>query len=270
MGGSIRGRGDGRGAHVSAPSRRLEGRVAVVTGSTRGIGRAIAEAFVDAGASVVVNSRDEEAARAAALEIGGRAIGIGADVSDEADSGALIAGTLAEFGRIDVLVNNAGTSVAGPAEDLELSQWRRILDVNLTGPFMCCQHAARAMLGAGGGAIINIASVAAFTTPPLRISYVAAKAGLVAMTKVMAAEWAPRIRVNAIAPGYFETDLVADLMSQGVIDRAALSARAPYGRLGHPEELARAAVFLASDDAEYIHGVILPVDGGWLVNGHQV
>jgi 2-deoxy-D-gluconate 3-dehydrogenase len=90
------------------------------------------------------------------------------------------------------------------------------------------------------------------------------------MTKVMAAEWAPRIRVNAIAPGYFETDLVAELMARGVIDRAALEARAPYGRLGRPNELARAAVFLASDDAEYIHGVILPVDGGWLVNGHQV
>lgn len=248
----------------------LEGRVAVVTGSTRGIGRAIAEAFVSEGATVVLNARSEQSTRAAAQELGGRALGIAADVSDEAGCGTLIARTLAEFGRIDVLVNNAGTSVAGPAEDLAPAEWRRILDLNLNGPFYLCQHAARAMLVADGGAIVNVASVAAFTTPPQRVSYVAAKAGLVAMTKVMAAEWAPRIRINAIAPGYVETDLLADLIAQGVVNRCMLEARAPYGRLGHPEEIARAVLFLASDAAEYIHGVTLPVDGGWLVNGHQV
>ena len=239
-----------------------------MTGSTRGIGRAIAEAFVSEGATVVLNARSEQSARAAAQELGG-ASGIAADVSDEAGCGALIARTLGEFGRIDVLVNNAGTSLAGPAEELAPEDWRRILDLNLSGPFYLCQHAARAMLAADGGVIVNVASVAAFTTPPLRVSYVAAKAGLVAMTKAMAAEWAPRIRVNAIAPGYVETDLLADLMAQGAVNRAVLEARAPYGRLGHPNEIAQAVLFLASDGAEYIHGVTLPVDGGWLVNGHQ-
>jgi NAD(P)-dependent dehydrogenase (short-subunit alcohol dehydrogenase family) len=251
-------------------SDRLAGRVAVVTGSTRGIGRAIAEAFAREGAKVVVNSRDGAAARAVAVELGEEALGIGADIGEEQGCAALIGETLEAHGRLDVLVNNAGASVAGPAEELALADWRRILDLNLTAPFLCCQHAARAMLPAGGGAIVNIGSVAAFTTPPRRVSYVAAKAGLVAMSKVMAAEWAPRVRVNVIAPGYFETDLVAELMQTGVVDRAAIEGRTPYGRLGQPREVADAAVFLASDEAAYISGVALPVDGAWLVYGQNI
>lgn len=255
---------------MTASPRRLDGRVAVVTGSTRGIGRAIAEALTGEGAAVVVNSRDESAAQAAAAEIGGAAVGVGADVATEEGCGALFARTLDRLGRVDILVNNAGASVAGPAQDLPLADWQRILDLDLTGPFLCCQLAAREMLQAGKGAIVNIASVAAITTPPRRVSYVAAKAGLIAMTKVMAAEWAPAIRVNAVLPGYFETDLVADLMARGVVDRAAIEGRSPYGRLGRPAEVGRAVAYLVSDDAEFVNGVALPVDGGWLVYGQNL
>lgn len=255
---------------MSTPDGALQGRVAVVTGSTRGIGRAIAETLSARGAVVVVNSRDPEAAGSAAADLGSGAVGVGADVSTEDGCNTLFARTLEECGRIDILVNNAGTSVAGPAEELSLAEWHRILDVNLTGPFLCCQLAAREMLRCGKGAIVNIASVAAFTTPPRRVSYVAAKAGLVAMTKVMAGEWAPAIRVNAVAPGYFATDLVAELIDRGVIDSAAVEQRSPYGRLGRPEEVARAVAFLVSDEAEFVNGVTLPVDGGWLVFGQNL
>lgn len=255
---------------MSAPGRSLDRRVAVVTGSTRGIRRAIAETLSANGAVVVVNWRDPEAATSAAKELDGTAVGVGADVSTEAGCNELFARTLELCGPIDILVNNAGTSVAGPAEELPLSEWRRILDVNLTGPFLCSQLAAREMLRSGKGAIVNIASVAAFTTPPRRVSYVAAKAGLVAMTKVMAGEWAPSIRVNAVAPGYFETDLVAELMERGVIDRAAVEGRSPYGRLGRPDEVARAVAYLVSDEAEFVNGITLPVDGGWLVFGQNI
>ncbi|MBM3677679.1 MAG: glucose 1-dehydrogenase [Actinobacteria bacterium] len=249
---------------------RLQDRVAVVTGSTRGIGRAIAELLAAEGARVVVNARAEEAVSNAAAGIGHGAVGIAADVATPEGCARLIEGTLERHGRIDVLVNNAGASVAGPAEELALADWQRIVDLNLTGPFLLCQHAARSMLAEGRGAIVNIASVAAITTPPRRVSYVAAKAGLIAMTKVLAAEWAPAIRVNAVAPGYFETDLVADLIERGAVDRAALEARSPSGRLGRPVEVARAVAYLVSDEAEFVNGVTLPVDGGWLVYGQNL
>ncbi len=260
----------GRTGDVGEGGTALDGRVAVVTGSTRGIGRAIAEALAARGAAVVVNSRDPSSAGAAADEIGGGAVGVAADVGTEEGCNALFETAFELCGRVDILVNNAGTSVAGPAEDLPLSEWRRILDLDLTGPFLCCQLAAREMLRSGKGAIVNIASVAAFTTPRYRVSYVAAKAGLVAMTKVMAAEWAPAIRVNAIAPSYFETDLVADLIERGVVDRAVVAARSPYGRLGRPEEVGRAVAYLVSDEAEFVTGATLPVDGGWLVFGQNL
>jgi NAD(P)-dependent dehydrogenase (short-subunit alcohol dehydrogenase family) len=144
-----------------------------------------------------------------------------------------------------------------------------MLALNLTGPFLLSKAAFPALRDAGG-AIVNVASVAAFTTPPRRAGYVAAKAGLVALTKVLAGEWAPEIRVNAVVPGYIETDLVSDLLDRGVVDRALLEARTPTGRLGRPEEVARAVAYLASDDAAYVNGATLPVDGGWLVFGQNL
>ena len=182
----------------------------------------------------------------------------------------LVRATLDAHGALDVLVNNAGASFAAPAQDVPTEEWDRLLALNLTGPFLLSRHAYPALRAGAGGAIINIASIAAFTTPPRRIGYVAAKAGLVALTKALAGEWAPEIRVNAVVPGYIETDLVAGLLERGVVDRDVLEARTPTGRLGRPEEVARAVAFLASDDAEYVTGATLPVDGGWLVFGQNL
>jgi 3-oxoacyl-[acyl-carrier protein] reductase len=246
----------------------LADRVAIVTGATRGIGRAIADELAGGGATVVVNARDADAAEAVAAELGGLAAP--ADVSTPPGCEAVVAAALDAFGRVDILVNNAGASVAAPAEEMSLEDWQRIVDLNLTGPFLLCRQAGRAMLAAGRGSIVNVASVAAFTTPPRRVGYVAAKAGLVAMTKVLAAEWAPAVRVNAVAPGYVETDLVADLLDRGVVDRSRIEARSPYGRLGLPVEVGRAVAYLASDQSEYVTGVTLPVDGGWLVYGQNL
>lgn len=251
----------------SGVAPRLPGRVAVVTGSTRGIGRAIAERFADEGATVVVNSRDATAAREAAAAIGRGAVGLAGDVATEEGCRALMEGTLAASGRLDVLVNNAGTSVVHKAEEFPLEDWRRILDLNLTGAFICAQLAGRQMLRQGSGCVINIGSVAAFTSTPGRVAYCASKAGMMMMTRVMAAEWAPTVRVNAVLPGFIETDLVADLEAQGSLDLSAVRRRTPFGRLGRTEEVAAAAVFLASDQASYVTGSLLAVDGGWLAYG---
>lgn len=233
----------------------------------RGIGRAIADRLAGEGARVVVNSRSAEAAATAAGEIGGGALGIAGDVGTEEGCRALVEGALEACGRIDILVNNAGTSVVHKAEEFPLAEWRRILDLNLTGAFLCAQLAGRRMLERGSGAIVNIGSVAAFTSTPGRVAYCASKAGLVMMTKVMAAEWAPTVRVNAILPGFIETDLVAELEAGGRLDFGALRRRTPFGRLGRTEEVAAAAAWLVSDEASYVTGDLLAVDGGWLSYG---
>lgn len=249
---------------------RLARRVALVTGSTRGIGRAIAVELAREGATVVVNGRDEGPAAVLAATLGNGSTAVAADIATEAGCEALVRATLDAHGALDVLVNNAGASFAAPAQDVPTEEWDRLLALNLTGPFLLSRHAYPALRTGAGGAIVNIASIAAFTTPPRRIGYVAAKAGLVALTKALAGEWAPEIRVNAVVPGYIETDLVAGLLERGVVDRDVLEARTPTGRLGRPEEVARAVAFLASDDAEYVTGATLPVDGGWLVFGQNL
>ncbi len=241
--------------------------MAVISGSTRGNGRAIAERYANEGARVVVNSRSAEAAAEAAAEIGRDAVGIAGDVATEAGCRALVEGALAACGRVDVLVNNAGTSVVHKAEEFPLEDWRRILDLNLTGAFICAQLAGREMLRQRSGSVINIGSVAAFTSTPGRVAYCASKAGMMMMTKVLAAEWAPTVRVNAVLPGFVETDLVAGLERAGSIDLGAIRRRTPFGRLGRTEEVAAAAVFLASDEASYVTGDLLAVDGGWLSYG---
>lgn len=246
---------------------KLSDRVAVVTGSSRGIGRAIAEAFAAEGASVVVNSRDEATARETAAEIGEEALGLAADVSTEDGAQRLIEETIDLYGRIDILVNNAGQSMVRDTLELSYRDWQSTLDLNLTAAFLCSQGAARRMLAGDGGVIINIASVTSFAAFPRRLAYATTKAGLVMMTKVMAVEWAPRVRVNAIAPGFIETDLVRELQSEGKLDFDVLRRRTPLGRLGTPQEVAKAALFLASDDAGYITGETLVADGGWLAYG---
>jgi NAD(P)-dependent dehydrogenase (short-subunit alcohol dehydrogenase family) len=248
-------------------SGRLAGRVAAITGSSRGIGRAVAEAFVREGASVVVNSREQRSAAAVAAEIGGGAVGVGADVATEEGATALVRGTLDAFGRLDVMVNNAGMSVAADTRDLRVDVWRKVVDLNMTAVFLCSREAARHMLEAGGGAIINTASVQAFAPFPRRLAYGSTKAAVVMMTRIMAAEWAPTVRVNAVAPGYVRTAMTEKLQAEGRIDFEAIKRRTPQRRIAEPADLAGAYVYLASEDASFVTGETIVVDGGWLAFG---
>lgn len=249
-------------------SGRLEGRVAVVTGSARGIGRAMVEAFLSEGARVVVNSRSAQASAEAAAQLGPGAVGVEADVATPEGARTLVDSALESFGRLDIAVANAGINVVEDSELLAPADWQRVIDVNLSGAFYTAQAAGRVMLGQGAGCIISTASVTSFNAFPRRVAYAASKAAVVQMTKVLAVEWAPRVRVNAIAPGYVRTDLIEGLRAEGKLDLEAVAGRTPMRRLAEPAEIARAAVFLASDDAGYITGETLLVDGGWVAYGY--
>ena len=248
-------------------SGRLAGRVAAITGSSRGIGRAVATAFLAEGAKVAVNSRDQAVADQVARELGARAVGIGADVATEAGAAALVEGAVDAFGRLDVLVNNAGITVAAHTLELDLDTWQKVIDLNMTAVFLCAREAARHMLVAGGGAIINTASVQAFAPFPRRLAYGSSKAAVVMMTRIMAAEWAPTIRVNAVAPGYVRTAMTEKLREEGRLDFDAIARRTPQRRMAEPEEVAGAYTFLATSDASFVTGETIVVDGGWLSFG---
>ena len=248
------------------PSFDLSGRIAVVTGANTGLGQAMAIALAGAGADIALAGRSsmaETAARIAAL--GRKSISIQADLSTLAPIEAIIEQTLAWRERIDILVNNAGIIRRADALDFTESDWDAVMDVNLKSVFFLSQAVARQMLAQGaGGKIINIASLLAFQGGIRVPAYTAAKSGLAGLTRLLACEWAIKgINVNAIAPGYFETDNTEALRADR--DRSdAIIARIPAGHWGKPEEIGGAAVFLASSAADYVHGVVLPVDGGWL------
>ena len=251
---------------------RLKGQVAIVTGSSRGIGRAIAQAFAQERVRVVVTSRSEKECQAVAAEIGakvGEAAVIPADLTQAEDRERLVRQTLEIFGRVDILVNNAGRNVVTPSEKLSEADWRGVLELALNACFFLSQLVAPSMLARKQGIIINISSIAGSVGLPHRAAYSAAKAGLNMLSKVLAIEWADRgVRVNALAPGYVETDLILDLIARGAVDRVRLEGRIPVHRLATPEEVAEAAVFLASDAARYITGTVLTVDGGWTAYGY--
>jgi NAD(P)-dependent dehydrogenase (short-subunit alcohol dehydrogenase family) len=239
---------------------RLGGKATAVTGATRGIGRAIALAFAREGADVLVNGRDAEAGRAVCREIeklGRRAVWHAADLGRVAEAQSIVATAVDAFGRLDVLVNNAGLFERKPALELDEAAWDRLLDVNLKGAFFCAQAAARAMRGRGG-AIVNVASDAAWSgglNPCLH--YAASKAGMVSITRSLARELAPvGIRVNALAPGLITTDM-GDTAG-GTLPGLVI----PMGRQGTPDEVAAAVVFLASDEASYVTGANLNLSGG--------
>lgn len=248
---------------------RLDGKVAVVTGSTRGIGRAIAEAFAAEGGLLVVNSRDPVVAASAAREIGGDrvAFGVAADVSRAEGAQTLVEAAVERFGRLDVMVCNAGTNIVKDAVDYDPEEWRQVLGVNLDGVFYSAQRAGRVMLRQGAGCVISIASVTSFEAFPGRAAYCTSKAAVAMLTKVLASEWAPNVRVNAIAPGYVRTELTDRLRDEGKLDYAALERRTPMRRFAEPAEIARSAVFLASSEASYVTGQTLLVDGGWTAYG---
>jgi NAD(P)-dependent dehydrogenase (short-subunit alcohol dehydrogenase family) len=201
--------------------------------------------------------------------MGRRAIVVQADVAQRAEVDAMVNQVVKEFGRIDVLVNNAGMSVYGSSAELEETRWRRGLDVMLTGVFFCCQAAGKEMIKRRSGKIINIASINGIIAFPERACYCSAKAGVMALTKVLGCEWAKyNINVNAIAPSYVETDLVKNLASQGTLDIHELAARAPMGRLAKSTEVADMAVFLASEESAFVEGQTIVLDGGWTAYGY--
>jgi len=242
----------------------LSGKVVIVTGAGRGLGRAIAEGFVAEGCRVVITGRDRKTLARAAAEMAGEVLCHPADVADEDQVAALCAAVRDHWGRIDVLVNNAGINpFYKRAEHTERSEWQQIIDVNLTGVFFACKHAGQTMLAQGAGAIVNITSVAARVALDRTTAYCAAKAGVERMTAELGLEWAKRgVRVNAVGPGYFATDLTAGLRGNEAL-AAAITARTPMGRFGRPDELVGACLFLASDAAAYVTGATLMVDGGW-------
>ena len=245
--------------------------MAIVTGSSSGIGEAIALELSAQGAAVVVNSRSRTRAEPVADAIaarGGRAIAVAADVRDSVQVAALVRATIEQLGGLDILVNNAGEGFLAPSEDLAEEDWRRVIDVDLTAPFLCAQAAAQHMLGRGGGVIVNITSALAHTAIPGRAAYTSAKHGLIGLTKVLGIEWAGRgVRCVAVSPGYVETELLRENMRRGNFDRRDLERRTPLGRLATPQEIAKVVAFVASDAASYMTGSHVLVDGGWVGYG---
>jgi NAD(P)-dependent dehydrogenase (short-subunit alcohol dehydrogenase family) len=247
----------------------LAGKVALVTGAGQGIGQAIARRFAAAGAAVAVADLVREKAEAVAAEIiqqGGRAAPFQADVSDQKQVEAMIRGTLAELGGIDILVNNAGIGHVKAFLETPLGEWQKVLDVNLTGTFLCAQAAAREMVARGSGIIINIGSISGERGGTGRAAYGAAKAGVILLTKVMAVELAALgVRVNCLSPGPTETEQVRQCHDAATRD--AYYRLLPIKRYAQPEEIAAAALFLASPEASFVSGHVLNVDGGFGAGG---
>lgn len=266
-------------------TKRFAGRIALVTGSTAGIGFEIAAALHREGARVVVNGRTTDRAEQAAKQLAGgdadRVLACAGDVADEADVDRVVAAVVERWGPPDVLVNNAGIPTVGHTERLSTARWRRCLDVNLTGTFLFSRAVGAALLERErGGTIVNVSSVAGIGGLPYRAAYGATKSAQLGLTATMAAEWGQHgIRVNAVAPAFIRTPLTEFIVAEAAADAAptgdwslaAIKARTPLGRMGNPGEVADAVLFLASGEASYITGVTLPVDGGWTAFGswHQ-
>jgi len=244
----------------------LSGRVAIVTGGSIGLGRQMAQGLAEMGANVVLCARKKERCEAAAEELrtlGVKTMALGCDVKDPASVNDVVDATVAEFGRIDILINNAGTSWGAPVEEMRLEHWNKVIETNLTGTFLFSQAAGKVMIGQRKGKIINIASVAGIHGAPPEfqaIGYHASKGGVIAFTKDLACKWGVHnIQVNAIAPGWFPTN-----MSKVVIERNKdyFLKRIPLHRFGGDDDLKGAAVYLASSASDYVTGNVLVVDGG--------
>jgi NAD(P)-dependent dehydrogenase (short-subunit alcohol dehydrogenase family) len=251
--------------------RDLVGKTAIVTGAGRGLGATLAVGLAEQGATIVLADISSEGAGEMLKKVtavGGLAVFIQTDVTSRKSVQAMVDQVEGSFARIDILVNNAGISSRGPAENLEESDWDKVIDVNLKGPFLCAQAVGRVMIRQNGGAIINIASVVGqrglLHRHDLAVAYCCSKGGLIQLTKALAAEWARYgIRVNAVAPTYLQTDLTNHLFSDSDFKTYVLG-KIPLGRLPTPEEVTPAVVSLASDASRMVTGHVLDIDGGWL------
>ena len=248
-----------------AASFDLTGKVAIVTGGNGGIGYGMARGLAQAGASIVIAARraGEERAggRSPACDTGAKALSVVTDVQDEASVQAMVQATVAAFGSIDILVNNAGINIRKAPQDYTLMEWQAVLNTNLTGVFLCSRSVYPYMAKAGGGKIINIGSMTSIFGSNVSPAYGATKGGVVQFTKSLAVFWAKdNIQVNALLPGWIHTDLTASASAERY---NFIKSRIPHGRWGEPDELAGAAVFLASPASDYITGIALPVDGGY-------
>ena len=255
---------------MSGKTGRVAGKVALVTGAASGIGAETARALAREGASVMLTDRAEEAGAALAATLaatGAEAAFQSHDVTSEDDWKAVVAATLARFGRIDVLVNNAGVAAGVPLFESTLEAWRAVLAVNLDGVFLGLRHAGAAMAASGGGSVINLASILGKVGQPGAAAYCASKGGVTLLTKAAALELAPAgIRVNSVHPGYIETPMVANALHEsgnGNEMRALLISRHALGRMGVPKEIAEGIVFLASDESSFMTGSELVIDGGY-------
>ncbi len=248
---------------TDAPSIDLTGRTAVVTGASKGIGRAIAAAYAAAGANVLLSSRKQEALDEAASTMDGEVATFAANAGDPDAAEACVAHAVERFGGIDVLVNNAATNpYFGPTIDIDLSRFDKTVQVNLRGPLVWTQAAWRARMAEHGGSVINVASVGGIRGGTGLGAYNVTKAGLIHLTHILAAELGPAVRVNALAPGLVKTDFARALWEE---NGDAIGRTMPAGRLGEPDDLAGAALFLASDLSSWVTGHVLVVDGGSLV-----
>jgi NAD(P)-dependent dehydrogenase (short-subunit alcohol dehydrogenase family) len=246
---------------------RLDGKVALVTGGSRGLGRAIADALSSAGALVAISARQLETAAQVAESItaavGRKTLGISADVTRRADVEKMIEQVLSTFGRIDILVNNAGVNIRGPIEELLEEDWDVVVDTNLKGPWLCCRAVAPVMKSQKWGRVINVSSMLGEISLPGRTPYASSKGGLTLLTKTLALEWArDGINVNALCPGPFATEINTPLLSDPVA-RAQMESNVPLARWGDPVELGPAAIFLASEASSFMTGATLFIDGGY-------
>ncbi len=244
----------------------LEGRIALITGASKGLGKAMALALAEAGGQVALVARQAEAlaqATAEARALGAEAEGFAADVSDERQVARLAEQVIARFGKLHILINNAGVNIRKPVTEFTLAEWRRVIDVNLTGAFLMVRAFLPHMRGHGYGRIINVTSTMSHVGLPLRTAYASSKAGLLGFTRALALELAPEgITVVGISPGPFATEINRPLLEDPAVSREFIS-RVPLGRWGRLEEVGRLAVYLCSEEAAFITGADILIDGGW-------
>jgi NAD(P)-dependent dehydrogenase (short-subunit alcohol dehydrogenase family) len=249
--------------------RLLTGEIALVTGSTKGIGRAIAEELAREGALVAVAGRNQADAASVAAGLGDGHIGVALDTRDAQSVEAAVAAVVESLGEPTVLVNNAGINRIGAAEELSDADWHDVLEVNLVGTARCCRAVGKRMLARGRGVIVNVASITgAYVGMPGRAPYAASKAGIVGLTRVLAVEWAPRgVRVVCVAPGPVRTPMVERAIEDGILDEGEIAGRTPAGRLASPADVAGVVALVASPKAEFVVGQTLVVDGGYSAYG---